>query len=49
MDANECDTIIPAASNAAGQTMDEILENIDHSRKAFNKNIKEKFKREGEF
>jgi regulator of RNase E activity RraA len=49
MDANECNTIIPAARDAAGQTMDEILESIDHSRKAFNKNIKEKFQRKGEF
>ncbi len=49
MDANECNTIIPAARGAAGQTMDEILDSIDHSRKAFNKNIKEKFQREGEF
>jgi 4-hydroxy-4-methyl-2-oxoglutarate aldolase len=49
MDANECNTIIPAARDAAGHTMDEILENIDNSRKAFSKNIKEKFQREGEF
>jgi regulator of RNase E activity RraA len=49
MDANECNTIIPAARDAAGQTMDEILDSIDQSRKAFNKNIKEKFQGEGEF
>jgi regulator of RNase E activity RraA len=49
MDANECNTIIPAARDAAGQTMDEILESIDQSRKAFNTNIKEKFQRKGEF
>ena len=49
MDANECNTIIPAARDAAGHTMDEILENIDNSRKAFNQNIKEKFNRKGEF
>ena len=49
MDANECNTIIPAARDAAGQTMDEILESIDQSRKAFNKNINEKFQRKGEF
>jgi regulator of RNase E activity RraA len=49
MDANECNTIIPAARDAAGQTTDEILESIDQSRKAFNKNIKEKFQRKGEF
>ncbi len=49
MDANECNTIIPAARDAAGHTMDEILENIDNSRKAFNQNIKEKFNRRGEF
>jgi hypothetical protein len=49
MDTNECNTIIPAARDAAGHTMDEILENIHHSRKDFNKNIKEKFHRKGEF
>ena len=49
MDANECNTIIPAARDAAGQTMDEILESIDQSRKDFNININEKFQRKGEF
>jgi regulator of RNase E activity RraA len=49
MDANECNTIIPAARNAAGQTCDETLDSIHESRKQFNENIKQKFKREGEF
>jgi regulator of RNase E activity RraA len=49
MDANECNTIIPAARNAAGQTYDETLDSIHESRKQFNENIKQKFKREGEF
>jgi 4-hydroxy-4-methyl-2-oxoglutarate aldolase len=49
MDANECNTIIPAARNAAGQTYDETLDSIHQSRKQFNENIKQKFKREGEF
>ena len=49
MDANECNTIIPAARNAAGQTYDETLDSIHQSRKQFNENIKQKFQREGEF
>ncbi|MBM3401767.1 MAG: RraA family protein [Bacteroidetes bacterium] len=49
MDANECNTIIPAARDAVGHTKDEILESIHHSSKAFNQNIKEKFNRSGEF
>ena len=49
MDANECNTIIPAARDAAGHTSEEILESLKQNLKQFSKNVKEKFNRTGEF
>lgn len=49
MDANECNTIIPAARNTAGLNNLEILENISKNLKEFSKNVKSKFNAEGEW
>ncbi|MDP3469457.1 MAG: hypothetical protein Q8S11_14040 [Daejeonella sp.] len=47
--AYECNTIIPAARNAAGHTSEEILESLRQNLQQFSKNVKEKFNRTGEF
>jgi len=49
MDANECNTVIPAARDTAGRSTDEILQRIDAAIGEFSKNVKAKFKREGEW
>ena len=49
MDSNECDTVIPAARGATGQSSDEILANIASSIAAFSANVKTQFKRDGEW
>jgi len=49
MDANECNTIIPAARNTAGRSTSEVLENISENLKEFSKNVKAKFNSEGEW
>ena len=35
MDANECETVIPAARNAAGKSTDDILANVSQASAAF--------------
>jgi len=49
MDANECDTLIPAARDASGRKLDEILSNINNAGSQFSQNVKGKFKRQGEW
>jgi regulator of RNase E activity RraA len=49
MDANECNTVIPAARDTAGRNKEEILANLDAAIVQFSKNVKAKFKREGEW
>ena len=49
MDSNECNTVIPAARDTAGKSSEEILANLDHAVAQFSKNVKAKFKREGEW
>ena len=49
MDANECNTIIPAARDTAGKTSAEILEGINAAAAAFGKAAKAKFARDGEW
>ncbi len=49
MDANECDTIIPAARDTAGFSLQEILSGIGAAAAQFGKNAKAKFKRGGEW
>jgi len=49
MDSNECRTLIEAARNTQGMTMDEILKSIDRAAEKFGQNAKEKFHRKGEW
>jgi regulator of RNase E activity RraA len=49
MDANECQTVIPAARNAAGKTLAEICDGIDEAGRQFGVNVREKFGRKGEW
>jgi regulator of RNase E activity RraA len=49
MDTNECQTVIPAAREAAGLAMDEVLLRLEAAGQKFGANIKTKFNRQGEF
>ena len=49
MDANECGTVIAAARDTAGQTPEEICNRLDGAAAEFNRNVKAKFKRTGEW
>lgn len=49
MDANECDTVIPAARAAAGRGTEEVLADIEESIARFSSNAKAEFSREGEW
>ena len=49
MDANECNTVIPAARDNSDRTSLEVLENINNSIGEFSKNLKEKFSSESEW
>ena len=49
MDANECQTVIPAARNTAGLSTDQILSNLGEAGAQFSKNAKDKFQRKGEW
>ena len=49
MDANECNTVIPAARECAGRSTEETLAAIDTAVAQFSANVKAKFKRDGEW
>lgn len=49
MDANECQTVIPAARDSAGRSTDEILANLAEAGAQFGRNAKAKFQRQGEW
>ena len=49
MDANECQTVIPAARGSVGLGRDEILSNLNEACVEFGKNAKAKFQRDGEW
>jgi regulator of RNase E activity RraA len=49
MDANECNTVIPAARGSAGCTTDQVLERIGGAVAEFGANVRAKFQREGEW
>ena len=49
MDANECQTVIPAARGAAGHSTEEILVSLSNAGAQFGKNAKAKFQRRGEW
>lgn len=49
MDSNECNTVIPAARSSAGLESGQILTNLSVAIAKFGENVKEKFKRDGEW
>jgi hypothetical protein len=49
MDSNECHTLIAAAREQGGLPLDEIVARLEAARRKFGENVKEKFKRLGEF
>ena len=49
MDANECNTVIPAARGAAGLEVEDVLQSIDEAGAAFARNASERFSRRGEW
>lgn len=49
MDANECQTVIPAARNSSGLSCDQILANLTAAGAEFGKNVQNKFRRDGEW
>ena len=49
MDANECQTVIPAARNASGRSTEEILVSLSEAGAQFGKNAQAKFQRRGEW
>ncbi len=48
MDANECETVIPAARGATGLSSDELIERLNEAGRRFGENAR-KFSREGEW
>ena len=49
MDANECETVIPAARNTAGLSLKEIAANLAMAGRKFGEAAQAKFKRKGEW
>lgn len=49
MDANECNTLIPAARQTAGLSAEDILKNVDAGAAAFRRATENRFKRKGEW
>ena len=49
MDANECETVIPAARSAAGKSTEEVLTGIETAVSQFSANVRKKFRRDGEW
>jgi regulator of RNase E activity RraA len=49
MDANECQTIIPAARETAGKTTEEVLAQLALASQQFARNARDRFRRRGEW
>lgn len=49
MDANECETVIPAARYSSGQSSQEILDGISGAVAKFSENVRGRFQRDGEW
>ena len=49
MDANECETVIPAARASSGLPTDQILANLAEAGAQFGRNARARFQREGEW
>lgn len=49
MDANECETVIPAARGATGLSSDELIERLNEAGRLFGYNVRQKLSGEGEW
>jgi regulator of RNase E activity RraA len=49
MDTNECETVIRAARDTAGLTMEEILQQLGEASRQFGQNARDQFRRNGEW
>ncbi len=49
MDANECGTVIAAARDTAGRSAEAICESLDRAAAEFSRNVKARYKSEGEW
>lgn len=49
MDANECETVIPAARGTSGRSSEEILDSLSTSITKFGENVRTRFRRDGEW
>jgi hypothetical protein len=49
MDANECETLIPAARGAAGKSTRQVLAEIEAAAAQFGANVKARMRRTGEW
>ncbi len=49
MDANECNTMITTSRNAAGKSMEDILDAMEVAAREFGENAQAKFARKGEW
>ncbi len=49
MDANECETVIPAARGSVGLPSEEIATRVDEACVRFGENVRKRFRRDGEW
>jgi 4-hydroxy-4-methyl-2-oxoglutarate aldolase len=49
MDANECETVIPAARGSVGLPLDQVIDNMTEAGRKFSERVKARFRREGEW
>jgi len=49
MDANECETVIPAARSSTGLPLDQVIANMAAAGRQFGENARAKFHRDGEW
>ncbi|TNJ63380.1 RraA family protein [Paenibacillus hemerocallicola] len=49
MDANECQTVIPAVRSATGLSVEQLLSEINQAGKQFGENVRNKFRASGEW
>ena len=49
MDANECETVIPAARGSAGLPLDQVIERVTAAGREFGEQVRAKFRRDGEW
>lgn len=49
MDANECETVIPAARGSVGLPLEQVIENLNAAGKQFGENVRRQFQRDGEW